>query len=70
MLLASLRFLIYILVLLSFQYFVYNFYLFLHIWKDNKIIFFLVSCTLSIYVSDSVYEYYSITPQAFHAEEM
>ena len=40
MLLASLRFLIglYILVLLSFQYFVYNFYLFLHIWKDNKII--------------------------------
>ena len=48
MLLASLRFLIglYILVLLSFQYFVYNFYLFLHIWKDNKIIFYLVSCTL------------------------
>ena len=48
MLLASLRFLIglYILMLLSFQYFVYNFYLFLHIWKDNKIIFYLVSCTL------------------------
>ena len=48
MLLASLRFLIglYILMLLSFQYFVYNFYLFLHIWKDNKIMFYLVSCTL------------------------
>ena len=47
-------------MLLSFQYFVYNIYLVLHTWKDNKIILYLVSCILylalySIYVSDSVY---------------
>ena len=54
-------------MLLSFQYFVYNIYLVLQTWKDNKIILYLVSCILHFTAFMFQTQF---TPQVFHAEEM